>query len=177
MKRGFERQGYCKHRSEILLVLIAGFAVVWFQSAAATEVYTWTDSDGIVHYGDTPPLSGESQKVDVEDAYRPGTASANPPPEKSVQAPSGTDEAVPEEDLRSVAQKRREQIAEDREERREASAESEQMCARYKQRLAQVEPARRVFYTNAKGESIRMDDDMRVDLVEESKEYIAKNCE
>jgi hypothetical protein len=84
---------------------------------------------------------------------------------------------VPEEDALSFAQQRREQIAEDREERREASAESEQMCARYKQRLAQVEPARRVFYTNAKGESVRMDDDMRIDLVEESKEYIAKNCE
>ena len=40
MKRGFERKGYCKHRSEILLVLIAGFAIVWFQSATATEVYT-----------------------------------------------------------------------------------------------------------------------------------------
>ena len=177
MKRGFERQGYCKHRSEILLVLIAGFAVVWFQSAAATEVYTWTDSDGIVHYGDTPPGSGESQKIDVEDAYRPGTASANPLPEKSVQAPSGTDEYVPEEDALSYAQQRREQIAEDREERREASAEIEQMCARHKQRLAQVEPSRRVFYTNTKGESVRMDDDMRIDLVEESKEYISKNCE
>ncbi len=177
MKRGSERQGFCKHRSDILLVLIAGIAVVWFQSAAATEVYTWTDSDGIVHYGDAPPLSGESQKVNVEDAYRPGTASAYPLPEESTQSPPEPAEVIPEEDLRSVAQQRRDQIAEDREERREARVEIEQMCARHKQRLAQVEPARRVFYTNAKGESVRMDDDMRIDLVEESKEYIAKNCE
>jgi hypothetical protein len=177
MKRGFERQGYCKHRSEILLVLIAGFAVVWFQSATATEVYTWTDSDGIVHYGDTPPGSGESQKIIIEGASSPGTSSAYPPPEESPQSPSEPAENVPEEDMRSVAQKRRDQIAEDREERREASAEIEQMCARHKQRLAQVEPSRRVFYTNTKGESVRMDDDMRIDLVEESKEYISKNCE
>ena len=177
MKRGFERQGYCKHRSEILLVLIAGFAIVWFQSATATEVYTWTDSDGIVHYGDTPPASGESQKIDVEDAYRPGTANAYPPPEESAHIPSEPAEDVPEEDALSPAQQRRKQIAGDREERREARVEIEQMCARHKQRLAQVEPARRVFYTNAKGESVRMDDDKRIDLVEESKEYIAKNCE
>jgi len=177
MKRGFERQGYCKHRSDILLVLIAGFAVIWFQSAAATEVYTWTDSDGIVHYGDAPPVSGESQKIDVEDAYRPGTASVYTLPEESAQSPSEPAEDVPEEDVLSFAQQRREQIASDREERKEASAENEQMCARHKQRLAQVEPARRVFYTNAKGESVRMDDDARLNLVEESKEYIAKNCE
>lgn len=177
MKRGFERQGFCKHRSDIMLVLIAGFAVAWFNHAAATEVYTWTDSNGIVHYTGTPPDGGESQKITVEDAYQPGTSDAYPQAEESEQSPSGTAEAGAEEDLRSAAQKRRDNMAKDREERREAQAENDQMCTRHRQRLAQVEPARRVFITDEKGESVRLDDGARMNMIAESKEFIAKNCE
>ena len=34
-------------RTEILLILATGFAWAWISSVAATEVYTWTDQDGI----------------------------------------------------------------------------------------------------------------------------------
>jgi hypothetical protein len=177
MKRGFGKQGFSKHRTEMIIILIAGFAGAWINSAAATEVYTWTDSDGIVHYSDAPPDTRESQKIEVEDAYNPGTASAYPPSEEATDGSAGTDEPGPEESPKSAAQQRREQIAEDRKERREAQAEIDKMCKRHKQRVAQVEPARRVFYTDETGESVRLDDDQRLDMVRESKEYIAKNCE
>jgi hypothetical protein len=68
-------------------------------------------------------------------------------------------------------------MSKEREERREAQAEADRMCALHRQRLEQMEPARRVFYTDEAGESVRMDDDRRMGLIEESKEFIAKNCE
>jgi len=175
MKRGFDKQGFGQRRSVILLILAIGFACAWGSSAVAKEVYTWTDKDGIVHYSDTPPDRGTSEKMEIEDAHNPGTASTYTAPEKSTDGTSGTVEAG--ESPASAAQKRREQIRERQEERQEAKAEAEKMCARHQQRLAQMEPARRVFYTNEKGESVRMDDELRMGLIGESKEYIAKNCE
>jgi len=39
-----------------------------------------------------------------------------------------------------------------------------------------MEPSRRVFYTDESGQTVRMDDEERVSLVKEDKEFIAKNC-
>ena len=165
------------YRTEILIILATGFASAWISSAAATEVYTWTDQDGIVHYSDAPLNDGESQKIEVEGAYPPGTTDAYPSSEESAAPATVSSQVGDGESPQSAAQQRREQIAEDREERREAKAENDQLCAKHRQRLTQVEPARRVFYTNEKGESVRMDDDRRMELIEEDKEFIAKNCE
>ena len=164
-------------RTEILLILAAGFAWAWISSAAATEVYTWTDQDGIVHYSDTPLPDAESQKIEVEDAYRPDTTGAYPSTEAPTAGAAVTGQTPDGESPQSAAQRRREQIAEDREERREAKAEIDQLCAKHRRRLTQMEPARRVFFTNEKGESVRMDDDQRMELIKEDKEFIAKNCE
>jgi len=164
-------------RAEILLILAIGLALAWISSVAATEVYTWTDQDGIVHYSDTPLSGGESLKIKIGGDYRPGTSGANPPSEAPAASAATSSQTPAGESPQSAAQQRREQIAEDREDRREAKAETDQLCAKHRQRLTQMEPARRVFYTNEKGESVRMDDDQRMELIKEDKEYIAKNCE
>ena len=165
-------------RTRILLILATGFAWAWISSVAATDVYTWTDQDGIVHYSDTPRSGGESLKIKIGGAYRPGTTGANPPSEAPAASAAVSSQAGAGESPQSAAQQRREQIAENREERREAQAENELLCAKHRQRLTQMEPGRRrVFYTNEKGESVRMDDDQRMGLIKEDKEFIAKNCE
>jgi len=166
------------YRTEILLILATGFAWALISSAAATEVYTWTDQDGIVHYSDTPPNEAGSQKIEVEGAYRPGTSGADPTSAEPTAVAATPSQTPDGESPQSAAQQRREQIAENREERREAQAENDQLCAKHRQRLTQMEPGRRrVFYTNEKGESVRMDDDQRMGLIKEDKEFIAKNCE
>ena len=165
------------YRTEILIILATGFASAWISSAAATEVYTWTDQDGIVHYSDTPLSNAASQKIEVEGADRPGTSGADPASAAPTAGAAVSSQTPDGESPQSAAQQRREQIAENREERREAKAENDQLCAKHRQRLEQVEPARRVFYTDEKGESIRMDDDRRMELIKEDKDFIAKNCE
>ncbi len=164
-------------RTEILLILATGFAWAWISSVAATDVYTWTDQDGIVHYSDTPLSGGESLKIKIGGTYRSGTTDANPSSEATAASAAGSSQTGAGESPQSAAQQRREQMAEDRQERRKAKAETEQLCAKHWQRLTQMEPARRVFFTNEKGESVRMDDDQRMELIKEDKEYIAKNCE
>ena len=50
------------------------------------------------------------------------------------------------------------------------------MGATNRVRLERVEPNRRIFYTDESGENVRMDDDKRIALVEESKDFLTKNC-
>jgi hypothetical protein len=149
-----------------LLALI--FACAGATNALATDVFTWTDEDGVVHFSDLPTDSMNSEKISVAGVYKPGTVQP-PEPSASSQPESG-------ETPLSAAQQRRERMAKEREERREAQALAEQMCTRHRQRLEQMEPARRVLYTDDSGESVRMDDDMRMGLINESKEFISKNC-
>jgi hypothetical protein len=181
-----------------MLILLGLLAAAVSGPARGTEVYTWTDENGTPHYSDSPPPSGTGKVIEVEEAYRPGTAGAYPDPEQTAapeeaEAPGTTEtpaptetpepaaapeEAVaPEETPKTPAQERREQLARERAEHRKADAEAERLCAFHRQRLEQMEPARRVFYTNEAGESVRMDDDVRVGLIDESKAFLAANCD
>ena len=142
----------------------------------AAEIYSWTDENGTVHYSDSPPANGEKATLEVEVIYRPGTADTSATPADEPQAASApSPEEVPAAPL-SAAEQRRQKLAEDRAERQAKEAETEQLCARHRQRLEQMEPARRVFYTDAEGESVRMDDDLRMSLIDESRDYLDKNC-
>jgi hypothetical protein len=165
----------------LALLLVACASV----DVTAAEVYSWTDENGTMHFSDTPPANGEMATLEVEEIYRPGTADTSETPADAPDAafaddaPEAASAAGPEEEPAvplSAAEQRREKIAEDRAERRAQEAETEQLCARHRQRLEQMEPARRVFYTDAEGESVRMDDDLRVELIDESKDYLNKNC-
>jgi len=176
MTRGFWKKEPGVYRTEILLILVALASCAWLNTAAATEVYSWTDENGTVNFSDRPPANSGSQIIDVEDAYRPGTTGAYPLTGDNTDAPSAPAEAGSTGETLSAAQQRREEIAKEREERREEQAEKEQMCGKHRKRLEQMEPARRVFYVNERGEEVRMDDDRRMKLIEESKDYIATNC-
>ncbi|MFB3079539.1 MAG: hypothetical protein ACE1Y4_16190, partial [Lysobacterales bacterium] len=72
---------------------------------------------------------------------------------------------------------RREKIAKNRKERREAQATMDRLCVDHRERLASIEPRRRVTYTDESGERVRMDDDKRIALVEESKDFLTENCD
>jgi hypothetical protein len=165
------------HRpSGIQLFLAALAAFCWLNSSWAQEVYTWTDQDGVTHFSDVPPETGNSQQMQIEQAYRPGSTSAYPSADATPEGASDGIDEILDESPQTVADQRREQIAQAREKRREEEAIAAQLCPKYRQRLEQMEPARRVFYTNEQGEQVRMDDDERVAMIEEAKEYIAKNC-
>ena len=147
-------------------------------SASAAEVYTWTDENGVQHFSDTPREGGAMQTLQVDEIYRPGSSDAYSAPEAAPEQPPampGQAEAEAEAP-KTAAEARREAMAENRSQRREQQAETERLCALHRQRLEQMEPARRVFFTDESGEQVRMDDDQRMALIDESRAYVDSNC-
>jgi len=144
---------------------------------SAAEVYTWTDENGVVHFSDSPRASGEMQTLEVDEIYRPGSAEVAPAPADADADADEPDEVAEAAATKSVAEQRREQAAQARKDRAQQQAEIDRLCAMHRQRLEQMEPARRVFYTNSEGESVRMDDDQRMAMIDESKAYLSQNCE
>jgi hypothetical protein len=137
-------------------------------STVAGEVYSWTDENGVVHFGDRPPAG-----QDVRTIVIPETATnLNGSRAESSPGPPGKEEMAP----KSLGDQKRDQMAKDRKEYREKSEENERLCAKHRQRLTRMEPVRRVIYTDEKGETVRMDDVERVKLVKEDKDFIAENC-
>jgi hypothetical protein len=162
------------YRPELMAICaMAGSILIASFSAMATEVHTWTDDSGVIHFSDSPRASGDSKTIEVEDIYSPGTTDAYAAPEPASRAGGSTAGA---ESPHSMAQERRDNLATERKERREAQAETERLCALHEDRLARVEPARRVMMTDENGEMVRLDDDQRMALVEESRDFIQKNC-
>lgn len=165
----------CRRAPAICLLAFLGLA-----AAQAAEVYTWTDENGVVHYSDAPRADGEMNTVEVDEIYRPGSADAYAAPavpaEASPQADTEGPSDTPAEAPISAAQQRREQIAAERAERRQQQDETGRLCERHRQRLEQMEPARRVFYTDEQGEQVRMDDEQRMALIDESRAFLAANC-
>lgn len=176
-----------QHRFGSTQVLLAALlSLGWVAPAHGAEVYTWTDEDGVLHFSDTPPASGEMETLELEDVREPASPDADDPSDAHDDSDDAVDANAPDDaeapvaggepELSAAAQKR-EQMARQRAERRQAQAEADRMCAQHRQRLEQMEPARRVFYANEQGESVRMDDDVRMGLIDESKAFLADNCD
>ncbi len=173
------KQGFGHNRTRFTAVFAAISILAW-GAAAATQVHTWTDENGVVHFSDSPHETGKSRTIELDDGHRPATSDTQDDDNEAAVNTETTGEAATnagtEESPVSIAQQRRDRMAQQRKERREAQAETDVLCKRHQQRLEQVEPARRVLYTNAEGETVRMDDNQRVEMIEESKDFIANNC-
>ncbi len=148
------------------------------ESVAAREVYNWTDKNGIANYSDTPPDKQEAQVVEFRETHLDSSRGTGSIPGESQPGTDTGDNANGKEagPPLSAADARREKITADRTQRRETRAEIERMCAQHRQRLARIEPHRRVYYRDKNGKTVRMDDNQRISRIKESKKYIAKNC-
>lgn len=151
------------------MALVCAFAA---SPPAQAEVYRWTDENGVTHFSETPPPDGTEATVEDFPDDVPG----------SVEDESGIDPGesyVPDgmaEDSTSYADSQRQALAEKRAERQAEQRAIEVACRQAESRLAQIEPSRRVFYTNAEGETVRMDDEQRVGEVDQLHDFIDENC-
>jgi len=112
----------------VLAVLVAG-------SAGAREIHRWVDENGVVHFSDVQPADRETRRLDL----------ADPAPEIGSSAPAAP--APAGEPALSAAEQRRQDIRERRAARAEEKREAEYWCDKHRQRLEQMEPARRVAWT------------------------------
>jgi hypothetical protein len=76
----------------------------------------------------------------------------------------------------SIAQQRRDEIAQKSQQAQVNQAVYSAQCSSWQAEVDRLEPNRRVFFTNEEGETERMDDVERTDRVAQLKNQIAKNC-
>ena len=153
--------------SRVVQLIAVCTALACSGAAGATEVHRWVDENGVVHFSDVRPNGEPASTLELAD---PSPA----PPAPAVNATAVTDAG--DQTLSAAEQKRRE-IRERREAQAAEREETATWCDKHRTRLEQMEPARRVFYTDENGEQVRMDDDMRMGLIEESKTFLSENCQ
>jgi len=150
-------------KNSILRLVVAAalcLFLVEYSAAQDKKMYSWTDENGVVHFTDTKPEGLEVKTLDIPAETQ---AASNPYQQPPDAGPS-------------AAQQKREEIARNKQEARADQAMNDAQCAVMRQEVARLEPNRRVFYTDEKGETARMDDVERTNRVAELKSQIARNC-
>jgi hypothetical protein len=150
-------------KNSLISALFAAFFCLFVTicvEAQDQKLYSWTDENGTVHFSDKPTEGQNVQEIDIHQSAPP--VSANPYQEVDTGP--------------SAAEQRREEIARKSEENQVNRAEKSAECGSWQSELERLEPHRRVFHTNDKGETERMDDVERTDRVAELKAQIARNC-
>lgn len=171
MKKGFRQLS-----SRMVILAGAALACALSLPAAANQVYTWTDENGVTHFSDREPPDTETQVIDM--AEKPGGVTYSKPQEASeTETETGPADTPAVEPAPTPGQLRREQIAESKAERRAAEAEENAMCQKQRELLARLEPARRVYYTDENGQEVRMDDAQRMQAIADTRNYIAQYCD
>ena len=159
------------------LALVAGSVAT---PLLADEMYSWTDENGVRHFSSLPPPPGlEATVSDLPDSVPVPAVDVDYPDATDSTASVADDAFSAEQDTEelSAADQYRQQIADTRAEQRSAQAEMDQACIQARNRLAQIEPSRRVFYTDESGETVRMDDEERVGEVETLSDFISSHCD
>jgi len=146
----------------VSVIVMFSFAVGHPADAQAKEMYRWTDENGVVHFSDIKP---EGQDVQSQAIPQGQTPQGNNP----YQQDNAADEP-------SLGEQRREEIDRKHQETQANQAMNKAQCAAWQAEIDRLEPHRRVFFTNEKGETERMDDVQRADRVAQLKSQIAKNC-
>lgn len=149
-------------------VLIASLANLATDAMAAEEIYRWVDENGIVHFGDLPPENSNAELLSVQQR-------------ESSDTPSTSGSAAVELDplaqpQPSLAQQLRDERALKRKEFEENKKMKEEACAQRRSIVTQLEPSTRVMVKLEDGTVTRMDDDLRLETLNEAKNYIAENC-
>ena len=153
----------------ILMLLIVAFAILATDAIAEDEIYRWVDENGVVHFGDRPPANAEADQVSIQTSKISNTAPAS---DAAAGGPYAASASEP-----SVAQQLRDARAEKRAEAAEKEKIVAEACAQRRTIVSQLEPSTRVIVQLEDGTVTRMDDDVRLETLNEAKAYISANCE
>ncbi len=158
-----------------VFIVIAAFPCI--ATAQKSSIYSWTDENGVKHYSDRAPAEVVENKEQIPESYE--TIPMDTAVKTLNNQPVDPDAPNPDSaaDELSYADQQRLEIAETRKARKEEQAERQRICLQATDELARIEPSRRVFYTDKSGETTRMDDEERVQRVEQNKQLIAEYCD
>lgn len=148
-----------------LALTCAVAAMALAASAAANEIYKWTDAEGNVHYEDRP--SGAPSEERLELTYQRTNRSA-----VSQRIQARLDREAERAEAKSAEAAREQEAAE-----QAATAEERaSTCKRAQARLESYRQARRLYRTDANGERVYLDDAQRQEARQKAEEQVAEFC-
>jgi hypothetical protein len=153
----------------VLVIVFINVFLTWAPDALAEdEIYRWVDENGAVHFGDRPPENGAAESISIPQssgvsAQTPANSSSNDVEEAGEPQPS-------------LAQQLREERAENRRKKEERDKIVTAACEQRRTLVSQLEPSTRVMVQLEDGTVTRMDDNVRLETLNEAKSYIAENC-
>jgi hypothetical protein len=154
-----------------LLVLVAALA---FASLAAAQQYKWTDQNGRVQYGDTPPPGVKATALRPP----PGPSSSSAPKADAKGAPAAKGPMTPAE--READFRKRQADAQKAQEKGAREAKDEQArqtnCQNSRQQLAELESGQRIARTGTNGERYYLEDDQRAVEVNRARQLVIEWC-
>lgn len=134
---------------------------LYLSTASAETIYRWVDAKGAVHFSQSPPSSGQYQRLNPE-----------LPPPTSAPALQGLKQ------LSQQYQSQQAQAAKQHEAEIRNKAEKAEACAKARQRVSQLQSAtaHRLFVKTAGGKRTRMTEPQFNKLLDAAKAQVDANC-
>jgi len=134
-------------------------------SVTATQVYRWTDADGVVNYGPQPPASIPATHVTLTHDD-----------ETDAQARARLDQLIEEANLGAGAQARNEQREQSADARKAAAYEHKRECITVAHSLDKLQNwAKHVLIHDGDGNPTTLNSAQREAAIERSRSWLAEN--
>jgi hypothetical protein len=148
-------------KSPALCGLVLGF--VLSAPLHADEIYKWVDEEGVTHYSQQPPPSGDADRVGVDR-----------PPDEEIERERKEMEATGE---RLEAQRKQRREAEQQARTNAGEQEQrEQRCADLRSSLSKLTENRRLLVPDGEGNVRRLPEEERQERVAERRRQIEEEC-
>lgn len=129
----------------------------------AGEIYKWVDEEGVTHYSQQPPPSGEAARVGVD----------RPPDEEIERERREMQETGERLEARREERREAEQQAQEKAAERE---QREQRCADLRSTLKKLTENRRLLVPDGDGDVRRLPEEERQQRVAERRRQIEEEC-
>lgn len=158
------------HKATIIkTIIVATLALATADALADGDIYRWVDENGTVHFDKQPPANTATEQVDIQPHKTGIVPSASAPDQATADQ-----QAEPQV---SYAQQKRDERAKRREENAEKQAITDAACAQRHKIVSELGFSPRIIVEYEDGTVERLDDNVRVETLNEAKAYIAANCD
>ena len=154
--------------------LIAILLALAFSGAATAQLYKWTDQNGRVQYGDTPPA--DAANVTHLRAPSPGSASAPAAAPEAKKDAAGKDKPLTPEQAFQKRQQERAQAEQKAAQEHAEAQEKRANCDSAQASLRQLQSGQRLSSVNAAGERVYLDDEQRNGQIARQQKAVADWC-
>ena len=158
----FTDQSNVMIKKPIFLLSALCLALLLSPAAYAGKYYKWVDSEGVTHYGESPPDTETAAVVNVKTGASSDQKQAIEALEAKRKAAEETSNP-PQADEESAIEKENRKIMENN-------------CKIQRQNLSQLKANRRVKVTDDNGQIRYLNDDEIQNRQSEIEKYIAENC-